>query len=99
MSNDAIVILKDDHREIRQAFTAFERADDAAEKQELVDRIIELLTVHTYLENVRHHIEEEEDPWFPKVREALGRTAPRRSARRCCRRGRRRRPGPRSPAR
>lgn len=68
------MILKDDHREIRQASTAFERADDAAEKQELVDRIIELLTVHTYLENVRHHIEEE-DEWFPKVREALGRTA------------------------
>ena len=25
------------------------------------------------IENVRHHIEEEEDEWFPKVREALGR--------------------------
>ena len=132
MSNDAIVLLKDDHQEIRKAFTAFERAgDDAhAEKQRLVDRIIELLTVHTYIENevmyprvrelvpeveddilesfeehhvadvlvmelaamkadderftakttvlienVRHHIEEEEEEWFPKVREALGRTA------------------------
>ena len=26
------------------------------------------------IENVRHHIAEEEDEWFPKVREALGRT-------------------------
>ncbi|MFN2318927.1 MAG: hemerythrin domain-containing protein, partial [Dermatophilaceae bacterium] len=25
------------------------------------------------MENVRHHIAEEEDEWFPKVREALGR--------------------------
>ena len=25
------------------------------------------------IENVRHHIEEEEDEWFPQVREALGR--------------------------
>jgi hemerythrin superfamily protein len=26
------------------------------------------------MENVRHHVEEEEDEWFPKVREGLGRT-------------------------
>ena len=26
------------------------------------------------IENVRHHIEEEEKEWFPKVREGLGRT-------------------------
>ena len=25
------------------------------------------------IENVRHHIEEEEQEWFPKVREGLGR--------------------------
>ena len=27
------------------------------------------------IENVRHHIEEEEQEWFPKVREGLGRKA------------------------
>jgi hemerythrin-like domain-containing protein len=27
------------------------------------------------IENVRHHIEEEETDWFPKVREGLGRKA------------------------
>ena len=25
------------------------------------------------IENVRHHIDEEEDEWFPKVRDGLGR--------------------------
>jgi hemerythrin-like domain-containing protein len=130
MSNDAIVLLKDDHKEILRTFRDFENAGDNAVKTKgrLVDRIIELLTVHTYIENevmyprvrdlvpaledeidesyeehhvadllvvelaamkpdaerfdakttvlienVRHHIEEEESDWFPKVREALGR--------------------------
>ena len=27
------------------------------------------------IENVRHHMDEEEDEWFPQVREALGRKA------------------------
>lgn len=130
MSSDAIVMLKNDHKEIEKAFKAFERAGENAvkEKERAVKKIIELLTVHTYIENevmyprvrellpdleddidesyeehhvadlvvmelyamkpdaerfdakttvlienVRHHIEEEEDEWFPKVREALGR--------------------------
>ena len=131
-STDAIVLLKDDHKEIRRLFERFEKAGDSAEKTKgkLVDQIIELLTVHTYIENevmyprvrellpdleddvlesyeehhvadvlvmelagmkpsaerfdaktmvlienVRHHIEEEEQDWFPKVREGLGRKA------------------------
>ena len=130
MSNDAIVLLKNDHKEIRKAFSDFEKAGDDAEatKGRLVKKIIELLTVHTYIENevmyprvrellpeveddvlesyeehhvadllvvelagmkpsderftakttvlienVRHHIEEEEQDWFPKVREGLNR--------------------------
>jgi hemerythrin-like domain-containing protein len=130
MSTDAIVLLKDDHKEIRRLFREFEQAGENATqaKGRLVDQIIELLTVHTYvenevmyprvrellpdleddvlesyeehhvadvlvmelygmkpdaerfdaktmvlIENVRHHIEEEEDEWFPKVREGLGR--------------------------
>ena len=129
MSTDAIVLLKNEHKEIRKAFRAFESAGDRAEtrKGQLVDRIIELLTIHTYIENevmypqvrellpdveddvlesyeehhvadvlvmelatmkpsderfdakttvlienVEHHMSEEED-WFPKVREGLGR--------------------------
>jgi hemerythrin-like domain-containing protein len=130
MSTDAIVLLKNDHKEIRKAFRDFEKAGDAAfkAKGKLVDKIIELLTVHTYIENevmyprvrellpdleddvlesyeehhvadvlvvelsmmkpdderfdakttvlienVDHHIDEEEKEWFPKVREGLGR--------------------------
>jgi hemerythrin superfamily protein len=129
-STDAIVLLKDDHKQIRRLFDQFDKAGDNAEKTKgrLVDQIIELLTVHTYIENevmyprvrellpeleddvlesyeehhvadvlvmelsgmkpaderfdakttvlienVRHHMEEEEQDWFPKVREGLGR--------------------------
>lgn len=130
MSTDAIVLLKEDHQEVRKVFREFERAGDNAlkRKQELVDKMIELLTVHTYIENevmyprvrellpdleddvlesyeehhvadvlvmelagmeageerfdakttvlienVEHHMEEEEQEWFPQVREGLGR--------------------------
>jgi hemerythrin superfamily protein len=130
MSTDAIVLLKADHKEIRRLFNEFTNAGEnaTATKGKLVDRIIELLTAHTYIENecmypevrkllpdleddvlesyeehhvadvlcaelaamspdderfdakttvlienVTHHIEEEESDWFPKVREGLGR--------------------------
>jgi hemerythrin-like domain-containing protein len=130
MSTDAIVLLKNDHKEIRKTFRDFKKAGEnaVATKGKLVDRMIELLTVHTYIENevmyprvrellpeveddvlesyeehhvadvlvmelsmmkpdderftakttvlienVEHHIEEEEEEWFPKVREGLGR--------------------------
>jgi hemerythrin-like domain-containing protein len=130
MSTDAIVLLKNDHKEIRRLFREFEQAGEDATKTKgrLVDQIIELLTVHTYIENevmyprvrellpdleddvlesyeehhvadvlvmelagmepdaerfdakttvlienVRHHIDEEEQEWFPKVRDGLGR--------------------------
>jgi hemerythrin-like domain-containing protein len=132
MSTDAIVLLKNDHKEIRKVFRDFQKAGDnaVATKGKLVDRMIELLTVHTYIENevmyprvrallpeveddvlesyeehhvadvlvmelstmkpdherftakttvlienVDHHIDEEEKEWFPKVREGLGRKA------------------------
>src|SRR4051812_24771461 len=130
MSTDAIVLLKQDHKEIRKLFREFELAGEGARKRkgQLVDRILEALTVHTYIENecmypevrkllpdleedvlesyeehhvadvlcmelatmspddehfdakvtvlienVTHHIDEEEHDWFPKVREGLGR--------------------------
>lgn len=130
MSTDAIVLLKADHKEIRRLFTEFTKAgaDAKATKGKLVDKIIEALTVHTYIENecmypevrkllpdleddvlesfeehhvadvlctelatmspederfdakttvlienVTHHMEEEESDWFPKVRAGLGR--------------------------
>ena len=130
MSSDAIVILRDEHKEIRKLFRDFRSQGDNAVKTKgkIVDKIIEALTVHTYIENevmypeirkrvpdleddilesyeehhvadvlvvelaalspdnerfdakttvlienVEHHIGEEEDEWFPKVREALSR--------------------------
>jgi hemerythrin superfamily protein len=53
MSTDAIVLLKNDHKEVKKLFRQFERAGDTAtaQKGEIVSRIIELLTVHTYIEN------------------------------------------------
>ena len=130
MSNDAIVILKDDHKQIRKVFKDFQAAGEGAEvrKGKLVDTMITLLTQHTYIENevmyprvrellpeleddvlesyeehhvadvlvvelsamkpsderfdakttvlienVLHHMDEEEQDWFPKVRAGLGR--------------------------
>ncbi|QNN51905.1 hemerythrin domain-containing protein [Nocardioides mesophilus] len=130
MSTDAIVLLKNDHQEIRRVFADFEKAGENAHaaKAKLVDKMIELLTVHTYIENevmyprvrallpdleddvlesyeehhvadvlvtelsvmkpdderftakttvlienVRHHMDEEEQEWFPQVRKGLGR--------------------------
>lgn len=130
MSTDAIVLLKEDHKEIRKLFREFEQAGENANKTKgkVVDRILEALTVHTYIENecmypevrkllpdleddvlesyeehhvadvlsmelaamspddehftakttvlienVIHHMDEEEQEWFPKVRAGLGR--------------------------
>ena len=131
VSTDAIVVLKNDHKELRGVFQEFRRAGtgSAARKGQLVNKMVELLTVHTYIENevmypqvrtlvptleedilesyeehhvadvlcmelaamdpgderfdaktsvlievVSHHMQEEEQDWFPKVRAALGRT-------------------------
>ena len=43
MSTDAIVLLKDDHKQIRKTFRDFEKAGDSAyaTKGRLVDRMIE----------------------------------------------------------
>ena len=53
MSSDAIVLLKNDHKEIRGVLRDFAEASENAStrKGQLVDRMIELLTVHTYIEN------------------------------------------------
>lgn len=130
MSTDAIVLLKADHKEIKAAFKHFQESGEGAtaKKGKIVDKIIELLTVHTYIENevmypeirsvlpdlnkeilesyeehhvgdllatelaalspeaerfdakttvlienMTHHIDEEEREWFPRVRDGLGR--------------------------
>src|SRR5688572_30052063 len=64
MSTDAIVLLKQDHKEIRQTFRQFEQAGEkaTATKGRLVRKIVEELTVHTYLEN---------EVMYPRVRQLL----------------------------
>jgi len=64
MSTDAIVLLKKDHQELRKLFREFHAAGDRAAtlKGRLVKRMIELLTVHTYIEN---------EVMYPQVRELL----------------------------
>jgi len=53
MSTDAIVMLKDDHTRVKKLFREFQGAGRTATKLkgEIVRRILEELTVHTYLEN------------------------------------------------
>lgn len=64
MSTDAIVMLKDDHQEILRTFKEFEEAGENAHKTKgrLVEKMIELLTVHTYIEN---------EVMYPRVRELV----------------------------
>ena len=63
MSTDAIVLLKNDHKEICKVFADFQEAEDNAKaKGKLVYKIIELLTVHTYIES---------EVMYPRVRDLL----------------------------
>jgi hemerythrin superfamily protein len=64
MSTDAITLLKADHKAVKQLFREFQKAGDDATKRkgELVAKIIELLTVHTYIEN---------EVMYPEVRKLL----------------------------
>ena len=129
MSTGAIVLLRNDHTEVRKLFREFQKPQTTdARKGAIVTKVIELLTAHTYIENevmyprvrallpdleddilesyeehhvadvlvmelhqmtpkderfeakttvlienVTHHMDEEEQDWFPKVREGLGR--------------------------
>jgi hemerythrin-like domain-containing protein len=64
MSSDAIVILKNDHKQIKKLFRQFEASGDNAEKAkgDIAQRILEALTVHTYIEN---------EVMYPTVRRLL----------------------------
>jgi len=64
MSTDAIVLLKEDHVRVRKLFAQFQEAGKAATKtkEAIVDKILEELTVHTYLEN---------EVMYPRVQQLL----------------------------
>jgi hypothetical protein len=82
VTSDAIVLLKDDHKEIRRLFREFQRAGEKATKKKarLVGQIIERLTVHTYIENevvypeVRALLPELEDDLLESYEEQRGGT-------------------------
>jgi hemerythrin superfamily protein len=59
---DAIRLLKDDHKQVRQWFEQFDKSEDDAEKQELADQICKALTVHAQIE---------EEIFYPAAYEAL----------------------------
>ena len=63
MSTDAIVLLKADHKEVRALFREFQAPKTtSARKGAIVKKVIELLTVHTYIEN---------EVMYPQVRTLL----------------------------
>jgi hemerythrin superfamily protein len=63
MSTDAIVLLREDHKKVRALFREFKAKGTApARKQTIVRTLIELLTVHTYIEN---------EVMYPQVRTRL----------------------------
>ncbi len=64
---DAITMLKADHREVEKLFKRFEKAGDRAykEKRDVVDRIIEALSVHAAVE---------EQLFYPVTRETVPET-------------------------
>ncbi len=51
---DAITLLRNDHKTVEQLFKRFEKAGDRAyvQKREIVDRIIEELSVHAAIEEL-----------------------------------------------
>jgi hemerythrin superfamily protein len=63
MSTDAITILRADHKEVRALFREFEKSSTTRTRQgSIVTKVIELLTVHTYIEN---------EIMYPEVRRLL----------------------------
>jgi hemerythrin superfamily protein len=64
MATDAIVLLKEDHKRMRGLFRQFQAAGDTAyaTKDRLAAKILEELTVHTYIEN---------ECMYPETRELL----------------------------
>ncbi len=60
---DAIAVLKEDHRKVKEIFEQFEKAKTTAQKEKLCREAIKELKVHTSIE---------EEIFYPAFREALG---------------------------
>ena len=84
MSTDAIVLLKDDHKQIRKVFLEDDVLESYEEHHVADVLVMELANMKptderfdakttVLIENVQHHMDEEEQEWFPQVRAGLGR--------------------------
>ncbi|HEY1795320.1 MAG TPA: hemerythrin domain-containing protein [Stellaceae bacterium] len=62
-ADSAIVLLKQDHREVEEMFEDFEELEDKTAKAKLAQKICMALTVHTQLE---------EEIFYPAARKATG---------------------------
>jgi hemerythrin superfamily protein len=63
VSTDAITLLKQDHKDVKSLFREFQKKEQSqTRKGQLVQKMIELLTMHTYIEN---------ECMYPEVRALL----------------------------
>jgi hemerythrin superfamily protein len=58
-ATDAITLLKQDHREVKELFDSFEKAKSAGPKEKIAAQICQMLTVHAAIE---------EEIFYPAVR-------------------------------
>jgi hemerythrin superfamily protein len=55
MSNDALVLLKQDHRQLRRLFQAFQRARSTQQRGRVTDSVVRLLMAHSFVEEELVH--------------------------------------------
>jgi hemerythrin superfamily protein len=61
-TQDAIELLKADHREVEELFASFEDTEDEDESSSIAERVCKLLTIHAQIE---------EDLLYPAAKDAL----------------------------
>ena len=61
-SKNAIALLKEDHKKVKQLFDQFEKAKDSSQKEKIAEEAIKELKVHTAIE---------EEIFYPSLRSAL----------------------------
>ena len=62
MTTDALVLLKEDHKEVWRLFKGFQAETDTRRRSELADEIVRALTVHSYLED---------EVLYPRIRQSM----------------------------
>lgn len=65
-TKDAIALLKEDHKKVKDLFDQFEKAKSDEKKHELIEEALKELEIHTVIE---------EEMFYPEAREALGEEA------------------------